>query len=309
MIFAAGLTPAWQQILVFDRLVPGQVNRALEAHWAASGKVLNAGLALYHLGTDSMTLAVLGGLPGKSIDEEFRSLAVPHRWVWSERPTRTCTTILEGSNNVTTELVENAAPISTGELESFVKAYEEVVKHARFVVLSGSLPAGTPRTFYRDLIERTPGRVILDASGEELAEALPCKPQLVKPNRDELGRTTGKQLHSTDDVKKAMTEVRRRGAQVVLVSHGGDELWACWDAGFRVFHPPRIAVVNPIGSGDCLAAGVAAALDSGLDMGEAIRFGMAAAADNAGMLLPARLDPDRVRALMDQVESEAAGGY
>ena len=39
MIVAAGLTPAWQQILRFDALRLGEVNRAVEAHWCASGKV------------------------------------------------------------------------------------------------------------------------------------------------------------------------------------------------------------------------------------------------------------------------------
>jgi hypothetical protein len=29
MILAAGLTPAWQQIYVFDRFHPGEVNRAI----------------------------------------------------------------------------------------------------------------------------------------------------------------------------------------------------------------------------------------------------------------------------------------
>ncbi len=306
MILAAGLTPAWQQILVLDSLNPGHVNRARETHWAASGKVVNAGLALHHLGAASMTLAMLGGLPGKSIDEEYKRLGAPHRWIWSERTTRVCTTVLDRSSHLTTEFVENAAPVSAGELASFVRAYEENAKHARLVVLSGSLPTGTPATLYRDLIEKTPGQVVLDASGKELEEALPCRPLLVKPNREEIGRTLGLPLRSDSDLKEAMAEVHRRGARTVLVSHGGDALWAYWDSGFRVFHPPGIDVVNPIGSGDCLAAGVAAALGDGLDMVDAIRFGMAAAADNAAALLPSRLDPDRVRALMDRVVFETA---
>ena len=49
-------------------------------------------------------------------------------------------------------------------------------------------------------------------------------------------------------------------------------------------------VVNPIGCGDCLAAGIAVALSEGADMVDAVRFGMAAAAQNATDLLPARLD-------------------
>ena len=63
VILAAGLTPAWQQILVFERFSPGEVNRATQAVWCASGKVLNVGCALHHL-RGNVTAAMLGGCVG-----------------------------------------------------------------------------------------------------------------------------------------------------------------------------------------------------------------------------------------------------
>ena len=48
MIVAAGLTPAWQQLMAFDALEPGAVNRAREVTWCSSGKVLNVAIALAH---------------------------------------------------------------------------------------------------------------------------------------------------------------------------------------------------------------------------------------------------------------------
>ena len=88
MILAAGLTPAWQQILVFDRFVPGEVNRAREAHWCASGKVLNVGLALHHLGAESRTLGLVGGESGAAVRREFAQLGADARWVETPAPTR-----------------------------------------------------------------------------------------------------------------------------------------------------------------------------------------------------------------------------
>jgi fructose-1-phosphate kinase PfkB-like protein len=60
--------------------------------------------------------------------------------------------------------------------------------------------------------------------------------------------------------------------------------------------------VNAIGSGDCLAAGIAWGLQRGLDVPGAVRLGVAAAAENARQLLPARLDVDRVLALAGGIE-------
>jgi 1-phosphofructokinase family hexose kinase len=296
LILAAGLTPAWQEILVFDGLRLGQVNRAEEVHWTASGKVLNVGLALHHLGGPSLTLALLGGLPGRAIDESFTAEGMAHRWVWASRPTRVCNTVLDRSSQVTTELVENAGKVREEELDAFLETFRECVAEAQLVVLSGSLPPGTPKTFYRELVELSPAPVILDASGQELLEALPARPLCVKPNREELGRSLGRQLRSDEELKEAMHEVHRRGAQWVLVSHGADSLWAYSGETFHRFHPPRIDAVNPIASGDCLAAGIAWALHEGASMVEAVRFGIAAAVENATTLLPARLDLNRVRA-------------
>ncbi len=301
MILAAGLTPAYQQVLVFDNFRLGEVNRACQAYKCASGKVLNVGLALHHLGGPNMTLALIGGLEGESIDREFSSLGVGHRWVRSPNPTRVCTTILNRSDGATTELVENALPVEAEHLDRFSETFGELAGTAQIVVLSGSLPAGAPKTFYRDLIGRTGARVILDASGQELLAALPLKPFCVKPNREELSRTLGRGLNSEGDLKAALRKVQEFGAEWVVLSQGSKMLWASGEGKIYVFHPAMVPTINPIGSGDCLAAGIAWALRSGMEMPDAICFGMAAAAENASMMLPARLDLDRVRALVPRI--------
>jgi len=82
MILTAGLTPAWQQVLLFDSFTPGEVNRARQVHWCASGKVLNAARALHSLGGPSKALAPVGGTPGQESRRDFA-----RTWVkpWSKR--------------------------------------------------------------------------------------------------------------------------------------------------------------------------------------------------------------------------------
>src|SRR3989442_7869575 len=108
VILAAGLTPAWQQVLRFEAFTPGTVNRAAEVHWCASGKVLNAGRALHHLGGPCRALTVVGGTPGDEIRRDFDRLGIAARWVPSAAATRVCTTIVDAARHASTELVENA---------------------------------------------------------------------------------------------------------------------------------------------------------------------------------------------------------
>ncbi|HEV3138440.1 MAG TPA: PfkB family carbohydrate kinase, partial [Pirellulales bacterium] len=62
--------------------------------------------------------------------------------------------------------------------------------------------------------------------------------------------------------------------------------------------------VNPIGSGDCLAAGIGWGLARGMEPLAAIRLGIAAAAENVQQLLPARLDPEKVLARTESILAE-----
>ena len=105
MILTAGLTPAWQQILLFDSFHEGQVNRAREAHWTASGKVFNAGIGVHSLGEPSLALATLGGPVQTQMERELKELGVPWRSVQTESATRVCTTIVDRAAGRVTELV------------------------------------------------------------------------------------------------------------------------------------------------------------------------------------------------------------
>ncbi len=301
MIVVAGLTPAWQQVIALDALRVGEVNRAREVHRFPSGKVFNVAMALHHLGAGSTVLSIRGGATGERMEQDLAAIGMRRLWVEVRSPTRVCTTVLDGASGRTTELVENGGPIDAGEFEAFLRAYADAVRGARVAVLTGSLPLGCPREAYRLLLERTPCPVVLDARGPELLEALPLRPLVVKPNREELGVTVGRKLPTREDLVDAMQELRRRGAQRVLVTDGTEPSCLLGPEGPRFLRPPRVEPVNPIGCGDCLAAGMALALHGGDSVESAVRLGMGAAAENAGMLLTGRLHPEISRRLAGKV--------
>jgi 1-phosphofructokinase family hexose kinase len=305
LILSAGLTPAWQQVLVFDAFTPGAVNRARRAHGCASGKVLNAARALHHLGAPCKALAVTGGTPGDEIGRDFARLAIASRWVKSHTPTRVCTTILDAGRRQATELVPNAAMLGPGDLDAFRAAYAEEAAAAQAVVLIGSLPVGTPASYYRELLSLTPGQVVLDARGPEMLEALAGRPFLVKPNRQELAQTVGRALTTEDDLLAAMRQLNERGAQWVVVTDGARPVHAC--SAYRAYRlrPPAREAVNPIGCGDCMAAGIAWAVARGAEPPEAIRWGLATAAAKLGQELPGLLDAGEVAATVSSVEVTA----
>jgi tagatose 6-phosphate kinase len=295
MILAAGLTPALQQIYGFERFRPGEVNRAVERAQCASGKVLNVGVALHFLGCESRVLSVVGYADRATVDREFTALGMSCRWIETGAATRACTTILDRQTGTTTELVENAGPLSASELAEFRAVFKEEAAKANFLVLTGSLPAGTPTTFFGELLANLRCPVLLDIRGPELLRALEHRPFVVKPNREELAATVDRPLARDEDLHDAMAELNDRGAEWVVVTGGRQTVWVRGGGRLYRLDPPRLdRVVNPIGCGDVLAAGIAAAIVRGDDPPEAVRFGIAAAAESALTLLPARFDCLRI---------------
>ncbi len=292
MILVAGLTPAWQQIAVLDRLRVGEVNRAREVHWCASGKVLNVGLALTQLGANVRTLSLVGsGAAGEATRRDMADLGVDVRWIESSASQRVCTTLLDRESGQTTEIVENSPAVMATELEAFVSAFAEEAASDKveFVILTGSLPVGAPRDCYSTLLGRTSAKAILDVRGPELLDALRHRPFVIKPNREELSHTIGRPLENDADVWQAMRELRDRGAEWVVVTNGPHEVFAVHGEDRWRFAPEKVEVVNPIGCGDCFTAGVAWSLQQGNEMRSAIGSGMAASGLNATQLMPARI--------------------
>jgi tagatose 6-phosphate kinase len=308
MILSAGLSPARQMILTFPRLSVGEVNRASQVHRCASGKVLNVARAVAALGGSGHVLCTAGGAAGESLRAEFEQDRIGATWIETHSQTRTCTTLLDESapaGRRVTELVENAQPITPQERDAFVAEFGRLESSADLVIFTGSLPPvpgeGDLVSSFATLLDRMHG-AILDIRGAELKRALPHRPLLVKPNRQELAATLGRTLPDETAVRAGMQELAAAGAGWVLVTDGPrPALLSNGDSEWRIVPPVVESVVNPIGCGDCLAAGIAVAVADGTEMVDAVQFGMAASIENLRHVLPARLRLEVVRSLVNDV--------
>ncbi len=301
-VLCAGLSPAWQQIMVFRSFRFGEVNRAAEVHWLAQGKVINAAIAAHHLGGPTLALAPLGGPQLAAIDRELAELGLARRWVTTQSPTRVCTTILDQATGAMTELIEESRPLTPGELEEFCRVYAEEAARAAAVVVTGSLPIGVPAAFYRELVQRTPCPAVLDFRGEGLLATLDLRPLVVKPNREELAQTVGRPLDDDDQLLDAMRSLNRRGAQWVVTTQGRRPVWVTSASNtYRLNCLTVDKVVNPLGSGDALAAAIAWATRDGRPIVDAVRLGIAAAAENCRRVETGRFDSTVVQRLAGEV--------
>lgn len=311
-ILLVGTTPAVNRILWFDRVTLGAVNRSRRQQTAPTGKAVNAARVLTRLGGECRLLQVLGGETGRYAVAGLEKEGIEHTTLWmsDEAPTRICTTLLAPLQE-TTELVEEAAPMSAEEVDSLMGLVEHHLTAASALMLSGSCPVGVPDTFYAQLTAaaRETGKpVFIDAQGASLRQALKVRPFLVKPNLEESAAALGFPLTGDReaDAQTAVTRLTEAGAEWALVSMGeaGALLGNRSNAFWRIASP-KLTAVNPIGSGDSLAAGLTLAYLRGSSVPDAAVYGTACAAANCLTVIPGDVSPAEVERLLPQVQSRS----
>jgi tagatose 6-phosphate kinase len=303
-ILCIGTTPAAQRVMIFRKLTPDAVNRAVTTFDGVAGKSINVAKVFRTLGAQPVATGFLGGERGELLRAVIAGRGIESDFVTVKVATRQCITVVDESAGTHTELVEESRPVELADFRKFMAAVRRHIAGCRAAVMSGSIASGCPATLYRDctrLAETFGALSVVDAQDTALTEALKAKPGLVKPNRPELSATVGRKLKSDADVMRAMRELHERGARRVIVTAGPAPALAFDGRTFRRIITPRIPVVNPIGSGDAFTAGVVWRLLRGDDLGEACRWGAAAGAANALTPMPGELSRKDVNRLAKEV--------
>lgn len=310
-ILCLAISPAVQRTLFMDVLRPGEVNRARRTRISAAGKGVNVAAVLARLGAPARLVGLRGGPEGEWIAREMASLGVDARWIETQAPTRHCHTVVEGGGTRITELVEEAATPPASEWRAFDQAVAAALPGCAWLAISGALPPGVPVARLAELGEqaRAAGaKLFIDSQGAPLRAALEAKPALVKLNVEELSATTDRSAEAEAARWAAMQELRRGGAGAVLVTDGARDAFLLADTGRWRLTPPRVDVVNPIGSGDSVSAGLLMELERGASLPDAAAFGLACGSANALTEVPALLDPATARELCTRVVQTAARG-
>jgi 1-phosphofructokinase family hexose kinase len=297
--------------MVIPRLERGGVNRAVESEVLPSGKGINCARATVRLGGEARALLFLGGDPGEWIASELAAEGIRVDAVKVPSPTRTCTTVVEQESGAVTELVESGGAVDAAAADAFADSFGREALAADHIIITGTLPAGVEEGFYGRLLALVPGcaaRTVIDTQGRPLVAALAHMPFLAKPNRHEAAAATGIATESDEGMRRAIRALHSAGAVNVLVSDGPHPAWLSDGRSLLLFHPPQADAANPIGSGDCLAAGLVAGLSRGMGLADAARLGIACGTANAAGSGYARFDATLAERLMANVRVEHAVG-
>ncbi|WP_424861684.1 1-phosphofructokinase family hexose kinase [Streptomyces sp. MMS24-I29] len=317
MILTVTLNTALDLTYGVPELVPHASHRVSDISERPGGKGLNVARVLSALGHETVVTGFAGGSTGAVLRELLADLpsrdAVPagsgpvaddpapasspapapapitDALVTVAGSTRRTIAVVDRTTGDTTQLNEPGPLVSADEWSALLARYEELLTGADAVALCGSLPPGIHVGAYAELVRsaRAAGvPVLLDTSGEPLRRGIAARPDLIKPNADELAQLTGSR-----DPLRATRDARRRGAHAVVASLGPDGMLAVTPDGVWQASPPAKVLGNPTGAGDSAVAGLLSGLVEGLGWPDRLR--RAVALSTATVLSPTAGDFDR----------------
>lgn len=260
----------------------------LSTDMQTGGKGINVARVLGNLGQSAIAVCPLGGSTG----DLFRTLAadegVTLADIETSVPTRVIDTYVRARDNEQRVEYARGGEYSENELDALEKKLFSTLPGAEMLAICGSASCEAAAKRVPGIIEcaRAMGvTVLLDSNGPALIYGAAAKPDMIKPNEDELFALTG----IKDDPAAAASKLLESGTANVLASMGkGGCMWA-GQTSVEYCPAPQVNTVNPVGSGDSFVAGFIYAALRGCPPQMALMIANACGAANAAMFPAARI--------------------
>ncbi|MEU5153631.1 1-phosphofructokinase family hexose kinase [Glycomyces sp. NPDC021274] len=308
MIVTVTANPSLDRTIEVDRLRRGEVQRAKGDRVDPGGKGVNVSRALVANGHATRAVLISGGHAGTELLDLLAEAGVPIIEVPVSLGIRSNLTLAEADGTVT-KLNESGPVLRAEEIEELLDAAigappnyalltpsSSIDRPTAWIAGCGSLPPGVGADFYAELVERARAAgaaTVIDSSGAALEACLPSRPDLVKPNLEELAEAARTPITTMGDAVAAAEALRAAGAGAVLASLGADGAILVADEG--VWHakaPLAGPLASTVGAGDAALAGFLAAGGRGPDaLAAAVAWGTAAVS-LPGSIMPGPQDID-----------------
>ncbi len=291
--------------LLIPSFQPGKTIRATENVISIGGKPSDVSYVLAQMGQPSLALGFAAGAFGQRARQILHAAGVQTDFVEVEGESRINVLIATADDRKQTTITSSMLRVLPEHIAQFEAKLAAALPGAACVMMGGTLPQGVAPQHYAAWIRecRTAGvYVLFDADEPNLSAGLEAAPDLIKPNRDELSRLSGRPIQTIADAYAAAREIVTRCGTAVVVTLGGDGALAVLpDAAWHI-PPLDVPVVSAGGAGDAVVAGIAESIQRGEPFEMGLRRGFAYAGAVVQQAGTAQLDPAEARRLMPLVE-------
>jgi len=277
MITTVTMNPCIDRSVHVRRLDKGSTNRVTRTRTDIGGKGINVSVALRNFRYDSRALCLDLMDSGAYLTDSLTTMGVQPVMVPVPGRLRENLKIYDDESGEMTEINEAGTPVDVSSYKRFMQRFRSVLSDTRILVMSGSIPPGIPEDIYRNMILEAKERNVttfLDAAGEPLRLGIEAKPDLIKPNRQEMEALTGDRIDSLESACEHAMALVDRGVGCVCLSLGAEGAILANLDGIWYSEGTSIKILGLQGAGDSMVAGFCIGTLEGMDEEELLRTGM-----------------------------------
>jgi 1-phosphofructokinase len=298
------LNPAIDQTASIPNFAAGEVNRVEWEQSDPGGKGVNVASFLTDFGYSVAVSGFLGMDNAAIFQQFFAQKQINDRFIRIPGKTRINIKIVDDAQQQVTDVNFPGQTATASEVGKLIQTVDELAIDCDWFVLSGSIPAGISPGIYAELILRLKAKgkkVVLDASGESLRQAVAAAPAIIKPNIGELQELLGQQLATEAAIVQAAQRLLEQGIHCVAVSRGAEGAIFVEPQETVLARPPKVEVKSTVGAGDAMVSGLVTGKLRGLPLSDCARLATAFSIGALSQLGP-RLPPqEAIEAFMAQV--------
>lgn len=235
------------------------------------GKGINVSKVLNNLNTKSIVTGFIGNENKDLVVNDLNSLEIENHFIEVKGKVRTNTKYIRDNNLI--ENNEDGPNITSKDIENLFNYLSNFRNEV--IVISGSAPKSTDKNIYRDmvsLLKKNNNYVILDCANDLFKNAIEAKPNVIKPNKEEIC----KYFNVEYDKELIINKCKELDIDLICLSLGedgaifiGNEVIEC--------KPLKIKYSSAVGAGDAMVASIAYGKVNNYDLVETIKLAMACA--------------------------------
>ena len=293
-------SPCIDKSTTVNELIAEKKLKCTEPNLDPGGGGINVSRAIKKLGGDTLAIFPSGGYTGNFFNHLLEMEMIPSVIVESSNETRENIIVFEDSSSNQYRFGMPGTLLNENEWIKILEAVE-AVETPDYIVASGSLPPGVPSDIYArisKIAKRKNAKYIIDTSGDALKHAISHGAYLIKPNLGELSSLTGVEKIELNEVENLARKILQQNpCEIIVVSLGKDgAILVTNDETFKV-SAPDVPRKSTVGAGDSMLAGIVYSISKGLNLKQALQYGVAcgtAATMNRGTELFNKKDVDQL---------------
>lgn len=302
-IITLTISPCVDKNTYTNYITPDDKLRCDKPLFEAGGGGINVSKAINNLGGESISVFPEGGAGGELLADLLAQQNIVTDTLPLEPWTRENLNVVDRETGRQYRFVMPGNPLSEKDTQQLFGLLGKH-KDADILVVSGSIPEGTPDHIYKDIATFTADnsiKLIWDTSGEAMNKSLAAgNIFMLKPNQQELYDLMGVNASSNPDVDELGHELLKKfGITHAVISLGAQGALWVYEGGSKQIVPPPVKVVSTVGAGDSQIGGIVLKLAQGEDMFEAVRYGVAVGTTTItmeGTKLASKEDADKLYA-------------